>query len=159
MNRIFTTLVPSPLGTLRVLVDDHGNLVELRFPDVASPAVAGAEDSVARCSSVVRQLREYFAGRRRGFDLPLSAAGTVFQREVWDELQRIPYGETISYGELARRIGRPRAVRAVGQANRRNPIPIVVPCHRVLGADGTLTGFGGGLPIKRALLELERATL
>ena len=103
-----------------------------------------------------RQLAEYFDGTRRDFDLPLSADGTAFQRRVWDELRRIPYGETISYGELARRIGKPTASRAVGAANGRNPLAIVVPCHRVIGADGTLTGYGGGLPVKQALLALER---
>jgi methylated-DNA-[protein]-cysteine S-methyltransferase len=103
----------------------------------------------------VRQLREYFAGQRTRFDLPLHPAGTAFQRDVWSELQRIPYGETISYGELARRVGHPAAARAVGAANGANPIPIVIPCHRVIGANGKLTGFGGGIPVKQKLLALE----
>ncbi len=102
-----------------------------------------------------RQLREYFAGDRRDFDLPLQLSGTEFQVSVLEALQDIPYGETTSYGEIARRIGRPRAVRAVGAANGRNPLPIVVPCHRVIGSDGDLTGFGGGLDTKEALLRLE----
>jgi len=103
----------------------------------------------------IRQLRDYFAGRRTGFDLPLAPEGTPFQQAVWRQLQDIPYGGTISYGELARRVGNPKASRAVGAANGANPIPIVIPCHRVIGADGRLTGFGGGLPVKRALLDLE----
>lgn len=102
-----------------------------------------------------RQLREYFAGDRQDFDLPVKLNGTEFQVSVLEALQAIPYGETVSYGEIARRIGRPRAVRAVGAANGRNPIPIVVPCHRVIGKSGDLTGFGGGLDTKEALLRLE----
>jgi methylated-DNA-[protein]-cysteine S-methyltransferase len=102
------------------------------------------------------QLDAYFAGRRRDFDVRLAPEGTPFQLRVWAALCEIPYGETISYAELARRIGNPNAVRAVGAANGRNPLPIVVPCHRVVGADGSLVGFGGGLDVKRALLDLER---
>jgi methylated-DNA-[protein]-cysteine S-methyltransferase len=101
------------------------------------------------------QLEEYFAGTRQHFELPLHPVGTPFQLEVWHELGRIPYGVTISYGELARRIDKPLAVRAVGAANGRNPLPIVLPCHRVIGANGSLTGFGGGLPTKRYLLTME----
>src|SRR5205807_5632410 len=106
-------------------------------------------------ADVSRQLAEYFAGDRTAFNVPLAAGGTPFQRAVWEGLQDIPYGETVSYGELARRIGRPSAVRAVGLANGRNPIAVIVPCHRVIGADGTLTGYGGGIERKRLLLELE----
>lgn len=102
-----------------------------------------------------RQLSEYFAGNRKAFDLPLAVAGTEFQRRVLDELMRIPYGETVSYADVARRIGRPKAVRAVGAANGYNPLPIVIPCHRVIGSSGDLTGFGGGLETKRTLLRLE----
>ncbi len=104
------------------------------------------------------QLREYFAGARRHFELALAPRGTPFQLAVWQALRAIPYGQTVSYGEIARRLGRPEAARAVGLANGANPLPILVPCHRVIGADGSLTGFGGGLPIKRALLQLEGAT-
>ena len=104
---------------------------------------------------VSRQLLEYFAGERREFDLPLELTGTEFQLSVLEELQQIPYGTTASYGDIARRIGRPKAVRAVGAANGRNPIPIIVPCHRVIGSHGDLTGFGGGLDTKEALLRLE----
>ena len=102
-----------------------------------------------------QQLTEYFDGERKEFDLPLSLAGTEFQLRVLDELQRIPYGETTSYGDIAARIGKPQAMRAVGAANGRNPIPIIVPCHRVIGRSGDLTGFGGGLDAKQALLQLE----
>jgi methylated-DNA-[protein]-cysteine S-methyltransferase len=105
------------------------------------------------------QLSEYFAGTRRAFDLPLAPQGTPFQRRVWDQLRQIDYGATTSYAEIARRLGEPRAVRAVGAANGRNPIPIVIPCHRVIGSDGRLTGFGGGLPLKRRLLELEQRSI
>ena len=102
-----------------------------------------------------RQLAEYFAGDRKDFSLPLHLSGTEFQVQVLKELQRIPYGETTSYGDIAARIGRPKAVRAVGAANGRNPIPIIIPCHRVIGSTGNLTGFGGGLDTKAALLRLE----
>jgi len=102
-----------------------------------------------------RQLEEYFAGARKDFDLPLKLKGSEFQINVLKALQKIPYGETVSYGEIAKRIGKPKAVRAVGAANGRNPIPIVVPCHRVIGSSGDLTGFGGGLDTKEALLRLE----
>ena len=104
----------------------------------------------------VKQLSAYFAGKLREFELAVAPEGTSFQREVWSELQRIPYGETISYGEVARRIGNPKAVRAVGLANGSNPISIIIPCHRVIGSNGSLTGYGGGLPTKQALLALER---
>lgn len=103
----------------------------------------------------IRQLKAYFAGRLTDFDLPLLPEGTAFQRKVWRALQTIPYGRTISYGDLARRIRQPTASRAVGAANGQNPIPVIIPCHRVIGANGSLTGFGGGLPIKRQLLALE----
>ena len=106
-------------------------------------------------ADAVRQLDEYFAGERRDFDLPLRLSGTEFQVSVLSELQKIPYGETTSYSDIAARIGRPKAVRAVGAANGRNPIPIIVPCHRVIGRGGDLTGFGGGLDTKEALLRLE----
>ncbi len=108
-------------------------------------------------SAAASQLALYFAGSLREFHLNLAPQGTPFQRAVWEALLRIPYGETLSYGELARRLGHPHGARAVGLANGANPLPVIVPCHRVIGADGTLTGFGGGLPIKRALLALEGA--
>lgn len=105
------------------------------------------------------QLREYLAGERRVFELPLDPVGTAFQRQVWDALWDIPYGEVTSYGEIARRIGNPKSVRAVGAANGANPIAVILPCHRVIGSDGSLTGYGGGLPLKRKLLELEGVQL
>ncbi len=107
----------------------------------------------------MRQLRVYFAGELKEFDLPLAPDGTPFQQKVWRELCKIPYGETISYGELARRIDNPNASRAVGLANGSNPIPIIIPCHRVIGSNGKLTGYGGGLPIKEKLIALERRQL
>jgi methylated-DNA-[protein]-cysteine S-methyltransferase len=124
----------------------------------AEPPPASIRDDGA-LAEAAGEIDEYFAGARRAFTVPLVLRGTVFQRRVWEELCRIPYGETISYGELARRIGRPSAVRAVGLANGANPLAIVVPCHRVIGADGTLTGYGGGLPTKRQLLALEGVRL
>jgi methylated-DNA-[protein]-cysteine S-methyltransferase len=110
-------------------------------------------------AEAARQLEEYFAGRRTEFTLPLAPSGTPFQREVWAELMRVGYAETSTYSEIARRINRPAAVRAVGAANGRNPIPIVIPCHRVIGSDGRLVGFGGGLEVKQYLLRLESRTL
>lgn len=107
-------------------------------------------------SEIIRQLNAYFAGKLESFDLPLAPEGTPFQQKVWKELCQIPYGETISYGELARRIGNASASRAVGLANGSNPIPIVIPCHRVIGSNGKLTGYGGGLDIKEKLLALEK---
>ena len=113
----------------------------------------------ASCKRPIRQLRAYFAGELETFDLPLAPQGTPFQLGVWRRLCEIPYGQTISYGELARRLGNPNASRAVGLANGSNPIPIVIPCHRVIGSNGKLTGYGGGLPIKEKLLALERRQL
>ena len=113
-------------------------------------------ESADAFDDVVLQLTEYFAGRRQRFELPLAPEGTPFQQRVWRELQDVPYGVTISYGELAARIGQPTASRAVGLANGSNPLPIVIPCHRVIGANGKLTGYGGGLPVKEQLLALER---
>ena len=148
----------SPLGPL--LLGSHGEaLALLHFqsgPRAQRPAREWLHDA-APFDEVVRQLREYFAGTRRVFSLRLDPHGTPFQLKVWQALQRIPYGETRSYGELARELGHPQGARAVGLANGSNPLAIVVPCHRVIGADGSLTGFGGGLPVKRALLRLEDA--
>ena len=140
-----------------------------RMPSIVPPAQTGKAASAGTplqhtpddgpaarlLREAAQQLREYFAGRRREFSLPLAPQGTAFQQQVWQALQRIPYGHTWSYAELARHIGRPQATRAVGAANGRNPIPILIPCHRVIGADGSLVGFGGGLPTKVALLRLE----
>lgn len=150
--------IDSPVGRL-LLAGDGLHLGRVHFQ--SGPHRMRPQKDWTRSSepfeAAITQLREYFAGRRRGFDLPLAPAGTDFQRRVWRALTTIAYGETISYGELARRIGNPRASRAVGLANGANPLPIIVPCHRVIGASGALTGFGGGLPIKRTLLALEKA--
>lgn len=145
--------IDSPLGPLQ-LSSDGEHLTEINFPDQhrAEPDSA-SPDSVLRAART--QLDEYFAGRRQRFDLPLAASGTPFQESVWQALAAIPWGEVRSYRDIACAIGKPKAVRAVGAANGRNPLPIVVPCHRVIGADGSLTGFGGGLPLKVQLLTLE----
>ena len=156
---VLQTLVDSPVGPLRLAADD-GGLRLIEFPEPRHPVPPGKdweEGDNAVLAMTRAQLGEYFAGRRRTFDLPLAPEGTEFQRSVWMALRGIPFGATISYRALAERIGRPSAMRAVGAANGRNPLPIVVPCHRVIGADGSLTGFGGGLPTKRFLLELEGA--
>jgi len=157
MSMVYTHF-ESPVGPLLLSADEQG-LRAIRFAvrgRPASPDPGWVEDP-RPFRKASGQLDRYFAGELREFDLTLAPEGTPFQLEVWRALRRIPYGRTISYGELARRVGRPDASRAVGAANGRNPLPIVVPCHRVIGADGSLTGFGGGLPIKRALLELEGA--
>jgi len=146
----------TPIGEL-LLAGEEGGLAMIGFPkgsmrrDPESDWIYN-EKPLAEAR---RQLQEYFAGTRKTFDLPLRLTGTEFQVSVLEALQKIPYGETVSYGEIARRIGRPKAMRAVGAANGRNPIPIVVPCHRVIGSSGDLTGFGGGLDTKEALLRLE----
>ncbi len=146
--------VPSPIGDLR-LYSDGRHIVKIGFPqEEDEPAEAGNDEALEACA---RQLAEYFRGARHRFELPLAPRGTDFQQMVWRALAAIPYGQTRSYGEIARAIGRPRAVRAVGAANGRNPLPIVVPCHRVIGSDGSLTGFAGGLAAKTCLLELEGA--
>lgn len=153
---LFTAPLETPLGTFMGAVDAAGAVVAIDFErDGRIARLADTRTDQARLAPLARALARYFAGELRAFELPLAAVGTPFQKRVWDELVRIPYGTTIGYAELARRIGAPRAVRAVGGANGANPIPILVPCHRVIGADGTLTGFAGGLERKRALLELE----
>ena len=133
---------------------DGESLRGLHFAAGASPAPGASADRAA-FASVLAQLGEYFAGARRTFDVPLDLRGSEFQRAFWAALLEIPYGETASYGEIARRVGRPGKARAVGRANGSNPIAVIVPCHRVIGADGTLTGYGGGLERKRLLLDLE----
>ncbi|MGJ4730941.1 methylated-DNA--[protein]-cysteine S-methyltransferase [Luteimonas sp. SDU101] len=156
---VLTTFVDSPVGPLFVAADVQG-LRAIEFRDNRHPVRRGAdwrEGDSALLRTARAQLDEYFAGRRRSFALPLSPQGTAFQLSVWNALATIPYGRTISYADLATRVGRPTAMRAVGAANGRNPLPIVLPCHRVIGADGTLTGFGGGLPTKQFLLKLEGA--
>ena len=152
------TFMDSPVGRL-MLVCREGALTCIEFENGwhAGGATAGWVISDEPFEEPVRQLREYFAGHRREFELDLSPVGTPFQQSVWSALREIPYGQTRSYADIACRIGRPRAVRAVGAANGRNPLPIVIPCHRVVGQNGALTGFGGGLETKRRLLQLEGA--
>ena len=146
----------TPVGDL-LLAGDEDGLSLIGFPkgkmrhDPEADWIFNEKPFVDAC----RQLEEYFAGTRKEFDLPLHLSGSDFQVQVLKELQQIPYGETTSYGEIAKRIGRPKAMRAVGAANGRNPIPIIIPCHRVIGSSGDLTGFGGGLDTKEALLRLE----
>ncbi len=156
---IFHRVHESPVGPLAIAASDAGvHAIEFHAPRHAvARDVRWREGTHVVLDAIAMQLDEYFAGKRNTFDLPLAPEGTDFQRTVWHALATIPYGETISYAQLATRIGKPSAVRAVGAANGRNPIPIVLPCHRVIGADGSLTGFGGGLPTKRFLLALEGA--
>jgi methylated-DNA-[protein]-cysteine S-methyltransferase len=155
--------VASPIGPLTLVAADGGLAgvymdAQRHLPPawaLGGPAGPG-EPAAAPLAEAASQLAEYFAGERTGFELPLALAGTDFQRRVWAGLRDIPYGETISYGELARRIGNASASRAVGLANGKNPVSIIVPCHRVVGSDGSLTGYGGGLDRKRFLLALEQ---
>ena len=157
MNSSTTSLtIDSPVGPLHLAACRDG-LTHLLFAGGSDPLPQGDGTAAAQgvLAEAVRQLGEYFARERRAFDLPLAPAGTPFQCTVWEALRTIPYGRTTSYGALARRLGRPGAARAVGAANGANPISVVVPCHRVIGASGRLTGYGGGLPAKKALLDLE----
>jgi len=149
------TVMTSPVGPLTLLADDEA-LIGLHFD--SDPAGQPQPDWVRddnRFRQAVAQLDEYFAGRRRTFDLPLAPRGTQFRKLVWRALRAIPYGQTATYGEIARAIGQPQASRAIGGANHHNPLAIVIPCHRVIGADGSMTGYGGGLERKRMLLDLE----
>jgi methylated-DNA-[protein]-cysteine S-methyltransferase len=150
---MFTTM-RSPIGTLRLYATTD-QLAGVYLPD--RPAPPGVRRITGVLDRAVAELAEYFAGERREFSLGLAPCGTSFQRLVWQSLLRIPYGETRGYGELARALGRPAASRAVGAANGRNPFSVIVPCHRLIGANGDLTGYAGGLAAKRWLLELERA--
>jgi methylated-DNA-[protein]-cysteine S-methyltransferase len=156
MSGVVYARTDSPIGEL-LLAGDGSTLSLLHMLEGRHPVKLGADwrrDDGAFAGARA-QLAEYFAGSRTAFDVPLALQGTDFQRRVWEALLEIPYGETVSYGELARRIESPRAVRAVGLANGRNPVAVIVPCHRVIGSDGTLTGYGGGIERKRLLLELE----
>jgi methylated-DNA-[protein]-cysteine S-methyltransferase len=160
------TIQSSPVGVLTLESDNQDRLCRLEFAEPAGAtgatgAIAARDDSPPErvIAEAVRQLDEYFAGTRREFDLDLAPRGTAFQLAVWNALLEIPYGATASYGDIARSVGRPNAVRAVGQANGRNPLAIVVPCHRVIGSDHSLTGYGGGIDRKRFLLALEGAPL
>jgi methylated-DNA-[protein]-cysteine S-methyltransferase len=152
----YTMPMDTPVGRL-VLESDGDVLIGIWLPTQRQRPKTGGHDAPPVLKDTATQLEEYFAGERTEFDVPMELDGTAFQTDVWAELTRIPYGETISYGELARRVGRPKAPRAVGQANGANPIPIIVPCHRVLASNG-IGGYGGGLPMKRTLLAVEGVT-
>lgn len=145
-------LFDTPLGQM-ALAEEDGALIRLYLPGSGIPRILPRETPLLLKAQ--RQLLEYLQKERQTFDLPLAPQGTPFQRAVWEELRRIPYGATCTYGDIAARIGRPKAVRAVGQANHCNPLPIFIPCHRVIGKNGALTGYAGGLALKQALLELE----
>ncbi len=154
------TQIDSPIGPLLLAADETGlRRIEFISSKRAHPPEADWTEDTRPVKEVIRQLRAYFAGKLETFELPLAPEGTDFQQKVWRRLCDIPYGETISYGQLAQRIGNPNASRAVGLANGSNPIPIIIPCHRVIGSNGKLTGYGGGLPIKEKLLALERRQL
>ncbi len=152
----YYTYTDSPIGRL-LLAGDGENLHTLGFPGgkMQRRHEPGWVEDATLFTQAIEQLRAYFAGELKQFDLSLAPAGTDFQRKVWSALQGIPYGETRSYGELATEVGNGKASRAVGAANGRNPIPVIIPCHRVVGSDGSLTGFGGGLETKQRLLALE----
>lgn len=154
--------VETPFGVM-LLGGNEASLHHVLLPNATAEAEETLEDEregrPAAIAEAERQMKEYFAGDRQRFELPLDPEGTDFQRSVWWALAEIPYGATASYGDIARRVGRPTAFRAVGMANGQNPLPIVLPCHRVIGSNGTLTGFGGGLELKEGLLSHERSVL
>ncbi|HEY6556726.1 MAG TPA: methylated-DNA--[protein]-cysteine S-methyltransferase [Polyangiaceae bacterium] len=157
-QKLSCSAIPSPIGRLTLLGDGAG-LHGIYFEGARAEALSATCARDARpLRQAIRQLEEYFAGRRTAFDLSLSPRGTAFQRRVWHALSEIPFGGTWSYAAVAQRIGAPGAARAVGAANGKNPLPIVVPCHRVIGADGSLTGFGGGMDRKRWLLDFEASS-
>jgi methylated-DNA-[protein]-cysteine S-methyltransferase len=150
------TYVDTPVGTLLLAGCDHGmQFIGFQCGKGSRAPEPDWQESPSFFRQVTQQLRQYFRGKRMAFDLKLALKGTPFQKAVWEALSAIPYGQTRTYAEIAKAIGRPRAVRAVGLANGRNPLPIVVPCHRVIGKDGSLVGYGGGLRVKQALLDLE----
>ena len=148
----YARVIQSPIGPL-TLVEEDAALTELRFGNETQGLLPGDTPLLREAAA---QLAEYFSGRRRAFDLPLRPKGTPFQLRCWDALLQIPFGETRSYGQQAAMIGNPKACRAVGMANHHNPLPVLIPCHRVVGANGSLTGYGGGLSIKKTLLQIER---
>jgi methylated-DNA-[protein]-cysteine S-methyltransferase len=154
------TRIGSPIGKLLLVADARGlRFVNFENSKRATPVRPEWREDKASFAEVIRQLHSYFDGELTEFDLPLAPEGTDFQLRVWNGLRAIPYGETVSYAQLAHKIGNPNAVRAVGLANGSNPIPIIIPCHRVIGSDRSMTGFGGGLPIKKKLLALESRQL
>ena len=164
MNSISTHVMKSPIGDLFLAVDDERALLRLQFLQTVSrdelehqlrAGGAKLKRVQSHCAAVVRQLKEYFRGERKQFELELRPVGTAFQKRVWQALCQIPYGETWTYAQVAQQVNSPKAVRAVGRTNGLNPISVVVPCHRVIGSNGSLTGYGGGLENKRLLLDLE----
>lgn len=157
---IFSSPLETPVGTLHLSVADDGVVVEILLPNRRpsfSPSRRFTPAAERGMRAAITQLSEYFSGKRRLFDLALKPHGSSFEQDVWNRLLCVPYGVTTSYGAIAAELGLINGARAVGRANGANPIPIVIPCHRVIGSDGRLTGYGGGLPLKRALLELEGA--
>ncbi len=157
MEGKYVVFYDSPLGRIRIAAEGSA-ITQLYFTDEADAAGYDFQDT-ALLNRAVAQLKEYFLGGRKTFDLPLAPQGTAFQQRVWKVLQDIPYGQTRSYGQVAQAVGNKKAGRAVGMANNRNPIAIIIPCHRVIGSDGKLVGYGGGLDKKAYLLELERRNL
>lgn len=164
INQLYSCIVPSPVGKLYICVDSFGRLKRLEFLNENNQFISHAakskgfertNESAQRCDHVLAQLDGYFAGKRNYFSLELAPEGTEFQERTWAELATIPFGKTCSYGEIARRIGNPKASRAVGIATGRNPISIIIPCHRVIGSNGNLTGYAAGLDRKKMLLALE----
>ncbi len=157
-SALFRSTLATPVGSLQIAVNQTGRVVEILLPN-RGPKASSSEPlppAAARGMRAARQqLSEYFRGVRRVFDLPLEPEGSPFEQQVWMRLLGVPYGVTTSYGAIAVELGLANGARAIGRANASNPIPIVIPCHRVIGSDGSLTGYGGGLPLKRALLELE----
>jgi methylated-DNA-[protein]-cysteine S-methyltransferase len=159
-KKIYRAEITSPLGILRIVSDDHA-LLQVRFTDEDPATFEMSTDQEARpaiLTSSIHQLEEYFAGTRREFDLKLAPKGTDFQGRTWETLTSIPYGKTISYLDLARLLGDELSIRAAASANGKNPIAIIIPCHRVIGSNGDLTGYAGGLPRKKFLLDLEART-
>ena len=150
----YALIISSPIGAL-TLVEEDGALTEVRFGEKAQGVMLKSTELLERAA---RELDEYFCGERRAFTIPLNPHGTPFQKRCWDALCRIPFGETRTYAQQAAMIGNPKSCRAVGMGNHRNPLPIFIPCHRVIGKNGTLTGYAGGLDIKETLLNIERMT-
>jgi methylated-DNA-[protein]-cysteine S-methyltransferase len=154
VEQLFQHTISTKVGSLTIVVDSLDRLVRVLFQGEEQGPATPDQD---RCDGVAMQMAEYFAGSRSEFDLELSLQGTDFQKRVWEQVRLIPHGKTMSYGEIARRLGDPGTVRAVGSASGANPVPIVIPCHRVIGSDGSLVGYGGGINIKAALLRHEGA--
>ena len=156
MPKDYTTYIQSPLGFLQLKANEQG-LIAINYYD--EPPESSNQHQLPVLKKTIAQLNEYFEGQRKSFDISLVLKGTNFQQKVWKQLQQIPYGQTITYSELAKRLGDPQKARAVAGANGLNPIPIIIPCHRVIGADNKLTGYSGGIERKQFLLQLEGALL